>query len=150
VYEPAPAGRSKKRKPAQAAPKAAEETVLLGEEIQRGSERLRVGTRPVRLSEEDKAPQMVLDDKGLQVSSTRGYRTVRATHGAHVGTWYFEVRVDSLGKTGACRLGWATRQSELQAPVGVDENSFAYRSREGCKVCLAWRILDRKSVSLAS
>lgn len=42
---------------------------------------------------------------------------VRATHGAHQGTWYYEVRVTHLGATGHARLGWATRKAELQAPV---------------------------------
>ena len=60
---------------------------------------------------------------------------VRATHGAHQGTWYFEVTVCSLGPTGACRLGWATRKGELQAPVGADPHSYSYRSKEGSKVC---------------
>lgn len=34
----------------------------------------------------------------------------------------------------ACRLGWATRQAELNAPVGADEHGFGYRSKEGSKV----------------
>jgi hypothetical protein len=42
---------------------------------------------------------------------------VRATHGAHQGTWYFEVDIRRLGSTGHARIGWATRSAELQAPV---------------------------------
>lgn len=42
---------------------------------------------------------------------------VRATHGAHEGTWYYEVHVQHLGTTGHVRVGWATRNAELQAPV---------------------------------
>lgn len=41
----------------------------------------------------------------------------RATHGAHEGTWFFEVTVAHLGATGHARLGWATDAAELQAPV---------------------------------
>lgn len=42
---------------------------------------------------------------------------VRATHGVHQGTWYFEVNVRHLGFSGHTRVGWATRSAELQAPV---------------------------------
>lgn len=42
---------------------------------------------------------------------------VRATHGAHTGTWYFEVNIDHLGTSGHCRLGWCTNKGELQGPV---------------------------------
>lgn len=31
-------------------------------------------------------------------------------------------------------MGWATRQAELNAPVGADEHGFSYRSIEGSKV----------------
>ena len=41
----------------------------------------------------------------------------RAVHGAYVGTWYYEVRMQHLGATGHARLGWGTRKAELQAPV---------------------------------
>lgn len=134
VYEPAPTGRSKKRKAGQTAQQH-EDTIYLVEEVQRGSQRL-TGRRLVKLSDEDKADQLKLDDAKLQASSSGGYRSVRATHGAHSRTWYYEVRVDSLGQTGACRIGWATRKCELEAPVGVDENSFAYCSKEGSKVSI--------------
>ena len=44
---------------------------------------------------------------------------VRATHGAHQGTWYYEITVEPLGDTGHCRLGWSTNKGELQGPVGT-------------------------------
>lgn len=47
---------------------------------------------------------------------------MRATHGAHEGSWYFEVKVTHLGATGHCRIGWATRKAELQAPVSLAMN----------------------------
>ena len=43
----------------------------------------------------------------------------RATHGAFQGTWYFEVKITKLGKSGHVRLGWSTRKGDLQAPVGA-------------------------------
>jgi Set1/Ash2 histone methyltransferase complex subunit ASH2 len=108
--------------------------VKLGEEIERGSERLRRGQRPVRLSAEDKAAEIALDAAQLGASSSKGYRLVRATHGSHRGTWFFEVRVDKVGPTGAVRLGWATRSAELQAPVGCDAHGYSLRSVDGAKV----------------
>ena len=136
TYEPAPPNRSKKRKTAGAGRGAVEpiEMVRLGEPVERGSERLARARRNVRLSTEEKAPQILLDDSQLSASSSKGYRTVRCTHGAHNGTWYFEVTIEKLGKTGAVRLGWCTRASELQAPVGSDGLGYAYRSLEGSKV----------------
>ncbi len=59
---------------------------------------------------------------------------VRSTHGAHEGTWYFEVEILGLGETGAARLGWSTGRGEVQAPVGYDVWSYGYRSLEGSKV----------------
>ena len=41
----------------------------------------------------------------------------RAVHGAHEGTWYYEVRMEHLGASGHVRLGWSTRKAELQTPV---------------------------------
>ena len=43
----------------------------------------------------------------------------RATHGAFQGTWYFEIKITKLGKSGHVRLGWSTRKGDLQAPVGA-------------------------------
>jgi Set1/Ash2 histone methyltransferase complex subunit ASH2 len=72
----------------------------------------------------------------------RALPQARATHGAFVGTWYFEVAVVHLGASGHVRLGWSTRRAELQAPVGYDQFSYGYRDLEGSKVggcqgCLA-------------
>lgn len=67
----------------------------------------------------------------------------RATHGAHAGTWYYEVTVTHLGATGHARLGWATDAAELQAPVGFDLRGFAYRDLEGSKVGMPTRTCAR-------
>ncbi len=133
AYEPAPPNRSKKRKAAARAA-APEEMIRLGDPVERNSERLARGNRHVKLSTEEKAPQIVLDDAQLTASSSKGYCTVRCTHGAHSGTWYYEVTIERLGQTGAVRLGWSTRESEVQAPVGSDGLGYAYRSVEGSKV----------------
>ena len=66
---------------------------------------------------------------------------VRATRGVTDGAWYFEILVESLGKTGHTRLGWSTQKGELQAPVGFDINSYGYRDVDGSKVHMAIREL---------
>jgi len=61
-------------------------------------------------------------------------KQVRATHGCHEGTWYYEVTINKLGVSGAVRVGWATRVCDLQTPVGADAGGFAIRSVDGSKV----------------
>ncbi len=69
---------------------------------------------PVLLSAKDKAAGVVLSDDGRGAQSSKGYRMVRATHGAASGAWYCEVRVERLGETGHARLGWCV--SHAAAP----------------------------------
>ena len=72
---------------------------------------------------------------------------VRATHGVHTGSNYFEVEILKPSETGFVnvddsgeplptphvRIGWSTRQGELQAPVGFDSHSYGYRDEAGKK-----------------
>ena len=83
----------------------------------------------VQLSRSAKAPQIALKDDLLTAVGYRGYRMVRATHGVASGSWYYEVKVNTPqnGEDGHTRLGWCTEMGELQAPVGYDHNSYAYR-----------------------
>jgi hypothetical protein len=61
-----------------------------------------------------------------------GYRMIRATHGVHNGAYYWECQIVPTSDSAAhVRLGWSTRQGELQAPVGYDRFSFAYRDISG-------------------
>lgn len=98
-----------------------------------------IGWRPVTLSTMERAPQIELDDTLTSATAWKGYRTVRATHGACQGSWYYEATMSHLGFSGHVRLGWSTRKGELQAPVGYDECSYGYRDLEGSKVHKAWR-----------
>jgi Set1/Ash2 histone methyltransferase complex subunit ASH2 len=93
----------------------------------------------VLLSKIDRAAQLQLSADRLTVTGTKGYRTVRATHGVYQGCYYCEVTVGHLGATGHCRLGWSNKQSDIQAPVGFDANGFSYRDLEGTKVYKALR-----------
>lgn len=82
---------------------------------------------------------------------------VRATHGVYKGSYYFEVEIlphtapkstisasvegESGSSSSECpqevmpsphiRIGWSTRQGELQAPVGFDQYSYGYRDSCG-------------------
>lgn len=93
----------------------------------------------VRLSSKDKAQGLELSSDRLSVTGWKGFRSVRATHGFHEGTHYCEVTVEQLGETGHCRLGWSSRQAEINAPVGYDQHGFGYRDLEGSKVHKATR-----------
>lgn len=95
--------------------------------------------RPVLLSKTDKAPGLVLSDDRTAVTGHKGYRMVRATHGAHQGTFYCEVTATHLGVTGHARVGWATKKAEINAPVGFDAFGYSYRDLEGSKVHRAMR-----------
>jgi Set1/Ash2 histone methyltransferase complex subunit ASH2 len=73
---------------------------------------------------------------------------VRATHGVHLGSYYYEVELLTPASTGTAnvsssgedlppahvRVGWSTRNGELQAPVGFDHNSYGYRDEAGSKI----------------
>lgn len=57
---------------------------------------------------------------------------IRATHGVHNGAYYWECQIlQSVDINAHVRLGWSTRQGELQAPVGYDKYSFAYGDIKG-------------------
>ena len=61
-----------------------------------------------------------------------GYRMARATHGVHLGAYYWECMISSTSDPGShVRLGWSIRQGDLQAPVGYDRFSFGYRDISG-------------------
>ncbi|XP_024391213.1 uncharacterized protein [Physcomitrium patens] len=93
----------------------------------------------IQLSKDQKAEKVELSLDKLQASSEKGYRMVRATRGISEGAWYFEIVVKDLGKTGHTRLGWSTWKGDLQAPVGFDANSYAFRDVDGSKVHQAIR-----------
>jgi Set1/Ash2 histone methyltransferase complex subunit ASH2 len=94
---------------------------------------------PILLSKIYKAEKIELSTDRLTASGSKGYRMVRATRGVVEGAWYFEITVDRLGDTGHTRLGWSTRRGDIQAPVGYDAHSYAYRDLDGSKVHAALR-----------
>ncbi|KAF0911622.1 hypothetical protein E2562_011239 [Oryza meyeriana var. granulata] len=72
---------------------------------------------PVLLSRVFKSDKVEVSHDRLTSCSTKGYRMVRATRGVATGAWYFEVKVLHLGSSGHTRLGWATNNADLHAPV---------------------------------
>lgn len=60
-----------------------------------------------------------------------GFRSVRATHGVCEGDYYFEATVLPYSGDGAVRLGWSTRRSDAETPVGYSETSYGLRDRTG-------------------
>eukprot|EP00605_Chrysophyceae_sp_TOSAG23-4_P001000 GSChrysophyteH1.ASY1.ANO1.1101.1 assembled CDS len=92
----------------------------------------------VALSERDRAPQLILSKDQMEVTGIiGGYRLVRSTHGVHNGAYFWEAEIlppDDESIAGChVRLGWSTRQGELQAPVGNDAHSYGYRDISGSK-----------------
>ena len=76
-----------------------------------------------------------LTDDRFSATGHRGYTTVLGTHAATRGKWYFEVTVVDLNnKEGHVRLGWSTRRSRYDMPIGSDIFSFAIRDECGEKV----------------
>ncbi|KAL5206166.1 hypothetical protein ABZP36_034375 [Zizania latifolia] len=94
---------------------------------------------PVLLSRVFKSDTIEVSDDRLTSGSTKGYRMVRATRGVASGAWYFEVKVLRLGPSGHTRLGWATNNADIHAPVGYDVFGFGYRDMDGCKMHKALR-----------
>ncbi|KAF4663761.1 Set1/Ash2 histone methyltransferase complex subunit ASH2 [Perkinsus chesapeaki] len=96
-------------------------------------------------------------DRKIQVSNNRlvatgdqGYSTVLATHGASSGSWYYEltfVGASAGSRHGPSarmephiRIGWSTRMTRYDMPLGSDCFSFAMRDIDGSKIVVARRI----------
>lgn len=87
----------------------------------------------VKLSGNDRAPQLKLNDECTRVTGEKGYSMVRATHGINRGKYYFEAHIDSMPEGTATRIGWSQYYSNLQAPLGYDHYGYSWRSRFGTK-----------------
>uniref|UniRef100_A0AC35TJG7 B30.2/SPRY domain-containing protein n=1 Tax=Rhabditophanes sp. KR3021 TaxID=114890 RepID=A0AC35TJG7_9BILA len=84
----------------------------------------------ITISPCDKAPQLILSNDNSSISNVdnEGYCLSRATHGVSKGSWYFEVKFDYQSADSHIRVGWATKEAILQAPVGYTQYSYAIRS----------------------
>lgn len=92
----------------------------------------RVVTHPtVTLSPNDRAYQMKLSDDRLSVTGFEGYCVARATHSVSHGTWYYEVYFTSQPPESHIRIGWSQALAPVQACVGYNHFSYAWRSNKG-------------------
>lgn len=96
----------------------------------------RVLINSVVLSSLDRAPQLQVSEDLLECTGCEGgYRMIRASHGVHNGAYFWEAEVlPPLSDNAHIRIGWSTRQGDLQAPVGYDKFSYGYRDIDGSKV----------------
>ncbi|OQV21068.1 Set1/Ash2 histone methyltransferase complex subunit ASH2 [Hypsibius exemplaris] len=92
--------------------------------------RIFIPTR-LRLSVQERAPQLIVERDGRTAIGDKGYSMVRATHSVGFGRYYFEFRVLALPGNAAVRAGWGTVYAVLQAPLGYDKFGYSYRSRKG-------------------
>lgn len=87
----------------------------------------------VVLSLRDKASQIdVSADQLVCTGGEGGFQMIRATQGVHAGSYYYEVEIlASLCEESHVRLGWSTREGQLQAFTGYDKSSFGIRDING-------------------
>ncbi|KAI9013135.1 hypothetical protein BC832DRAFT_590094 [Gaertneriomyces semiglobifer] len=89
---------------------------------------------PPRLSIDNthRAPQMIISDACTTVTTEKGYRMAKATHGVWEGAYYYEARINEPSlASGNVRIGWSQISGDLQAPCGYDRFSYGYRARPG-------------------
>jgi COMPASS component BRE2 len=108
-----------------------------------------------RLSFEDAAKDICLDETGRYATTDKGWRMARATVGVRTGRYYWECKVHkgvelrTLEKAAASgrhtgpavRVGWARREAPLDMHVGFNAYSYGLRDIGGQKVHLS-RPLD--------
>lgn len=85
----------------------------------------------VLIAMHDRAPQLKVSEDRLSVTGDRGYCMVRGTHGAHLGSYYYEVTITDMPEGSAARIGWSQELGNLQGPCGYDRFSYSWRSRKG-------------------
>jgi Set1/Ash2 histone methyltransferase complex subunit ASH2 len=89
------------------------------------------------LSATFKERRLRLSDDKLTVTGDKGYQTVLSEYSGSSGKWYFEVQIEDLPPdTGHVRVGWSTRRTRFDQPIGSDCFSFALRDSDCAKVCL--------------
>ncbi|SCV72101.1 BQ2448_4795 [Microbotryum intermedium] len=101
-----------------------------------------------RWSWEDRSTFVMVTEDARTVTAEKGWRAARANVGLREGKWYWEFKVhrgggpkevDAAGaKEGSwVRLGVGRREAPLNAPVGFDGHSYAYRDKGGDAITLA-------------
>lgn len=89
-----------------------------------------------------KEKKLRLSDDKLSVLTTgasSGYQSVLAQYSASCGKWYFEATVEELSENSHFRIGWSTRRTRYDQPIGSDCFSFALRDLDSAKITLGKR-----------
>ncbi|KAH9887766.1 hypothetical protein F4778DRAFT_418430 [Xylariomycetidae sp. FL2044] len=100
------------------------------------------------ISFEDAATHMYFDQSGQHITTDKGWRMARANIAVRQGRWYWEYKVtrgmvkaqdgtSADESHGHVRVGFARRESSLDAPVGFDAYSYGLRDVQGQKVHLS-------------
>lgn len=100
------------------------------------------------MSHEDAAAHVYFDSTALQVTTDKGFRLTRANVAVREGRWFWECKItqgikpaaegqDKLQLGKHVRVGWARRESSLDAPVGFDCYSYGIRDVAGEKVYMS-------------
>ncbi|XP_053212071.1 set1/Ash2 histone methyltransferase complex subunit ASH2-like [Panonychus citri] len=89
--------------------------------------------KSVLIAMHDRAPQLKVSEDRLTVIGDKGYCMARATHGAHYGSWFYEIKINDMPDGSHVRLGWSQELGNLQGPCGYDKYSYSWRSRKGTK-----------------
>ncbi|KAL2755257.1 hypothetical protein ACRALDRAFT_1035117, partial [Sodiomyces alcalophilus JCM 7366] len=103
------------------------------------------------LSFEDSATQMYFDRSGCHVTTDKGFRMTRANVAIREGRFYWECKItrgilrhhhNGVDKSkhesrGHVRVGFARRETSVDAPVGFDAYSYGLRDKMGQKVYMS-------------
>ena len=99
------------------------------------AEKLTDSLPTVCLSVRFKDKRIKLGDDRLVATGDRGYTTVLATHPAMTGRWYYEVIFEPSECNDAhIRVGWSTRRTRYDMPVGSDIFSYSMRDSDAAKI----------------
>ena len=101
---------------------------------------------------------VIFRDKRLRVSEDRmsvvssnaesGYSSILATSSASSGRWYFEIIVEEMPEGSHIRVGWSTRRTRYDTPIGSDCFSYAIRDMDCARVTLGKRWDARNDSSI--
>ena len=91
---------------------------------------------PVCLNPKTKPSGCAVSEDRMSFTSTKGYRTCAASHGVKSGSFYFEITIARLGKTGHARVGWKSKKGERIAPWpgSISLDLYGYKDIRGEKV----------------
>jgi hypothetical protein len=95
----------------------------------------------VHLSLSDKGGSLKLSQDFNSVTGSKGYRSIIANYPIIEGTYYFEAKVEKSNIPPPfsnidpqLRIGIATKTFDREISLGSDQNSYGYKSIDGCAI----------------